>query len=434
MKRTLWQCRPCALHFLARLATYAAASMMLISGAATAQNADSTTVLDLRETISRTLTTSPDLRASGYLLRAQEARILQTSIKPPPELSVQVENVLGTGEHELFESAQTTLSVAWILERGVRQRQVEAESANLKLMEVDMDVSRLDAAAQTARRYLDCLALQTRMVNALAAITQAETTVSAVTDRVEAGAVPAAELARAQAELARRELVREDIEHELLSAYYLLAAQWGQSSPDFGSVSGDVLTLPQIEDFAVLKEQLGQNPDIARYLSQQRLFEAQLSLAEATRKPNLRVSAGLRQLENVGDQTLVFEASMPLARPGNNQGRLNEARANIARTEAEAEAERVRIETALFVIYQELQHSIMLAGVLRDEIIPLYEDALTQTQNAYEQGRYSFLELSTVQAELLAARNDLVDASIEAHRRVIEIERYTGLSIQARGL
>mgnify|MGYP006143005935 CR=1 FL=1 len=75
-----------------------------------------------------------------------------------------------------------------------------------------------------------------------------------------------------------------------------------------------------------------------------------------------------------------------------------------------------------------------LAAVLRDEIIPLYEDALNETQNAYEQGRYSFLELSTVQAELLAARNELVDASIDAHRHVIEIERYTGLSIQARGL
>lgn len=387
--------------------------------------------LALREAIARTLVSNPGLVAQGYQLRAQQGRVLQAGVKPAPELVVMVENILGTGENRLLEGAQTTLGIAWIIDHGFSARRVDAENAALDLMRADVEVSRLEAAAETARLYLDALALQTRMINAVAAIEQAQATVAAVGQRVEIGAVPAAELARARAELAQRELLREDIEHETVAAYHLLAERWGLATPDFGAVSGDVLALPSPVDFDLLKARIEQNPDITRFLPQQRLYEAQLRLAEAGRKANWRVSAGIRHMETTGDQAFVVDLNVPLVRSSSVQGRLEEARANLARTEAEAAAERVRVETALYVIYLQLQHYLHIATALRGDIIPLYESALDETQSAYEQGRYSYQELSTVQADLLAARNELVDSSIEAHRRLIEIERFTGLSIEA---
>ena len=388
-------------------------------------------VIDLDGAVTRTLSDNPGLAALGYQVRAQEGRIVQAGVKPPPEFNVMVENVFGSGENDMLLGAQTTFSIAWILDHGVTQRRVEAETAARDLMAIDMDVSRLDAAAETARLYLDALALQTEMDYALAAIDQARATVAAITERVDVGAVPSAELARARTELARRELVREDITHETLSAYHLLAERWGLTTPDFSSVSGDILALPQPEEFAALAERVEQNPDISRFLSQQRMYEAQLRLAEAGRKPNWRVSAGVRQIETTGDHAFVFDMNVPLAKPGNNRGRLEEARANLARTRAEEAAERAHIATQLYVIYLQLQHYLEVAAALRNDIIPLHEAALAETQEAYEQGRYSYQELSTVQGELLAARDDLVTASIEAHRRMIEIERFTGVSIEA---
>lgn len=403
--------------------------VLLLPVIALAQQA--ATVLDLDQAIARTLTENPGLNALGYQVRAQEGRILQAGIKPPPELVLSVENILGSGENDLFYGAQTTLSIAWILDHGVTARRVDAETAARDLMTMDMEVSRLDAAAETARLYLDALALQTRMTNAVAAISQAEATVAAITERVEAGATPAAELARARTELARRELVREDIEHETQAAYHLLSEQWGLTAPDFASVGGNVLALPQLQDFSALSARIEQNPSISRFVSQQRLYEAQLRLAEASRRSNWRVSAGVRQIETTGDHSFVADINVPLARADSNRGRLEEARANLARTEAEEAAERAHVATQLYVIYLELQHYLEVAAALRDNIIPLHEQALAETQDAYEQGRYSYQELSTVQAELLAARDDLVTASIETHRRIIEIERFTGVSIEA---
>ena len=95
----------------------------------------------------------------------------------------------------------------------------------------------------------------------------------------------------------------------------------------------------------------------------------------------------------------------------------------------EARAARVEIETALFVFYQELRHNVQVATALRDRLIPLLERALADTRRTYELGRGTFVELTQVQAELLGANSEYLEASIGAHELVVEIERLTGETV-----
>jgi cobalt-zinc-cadmium efflux system outer membrane protein len=91
----------------------------------------------------------------------------------------------------------------------------------------------------------------------------------------------------------------------------------------------------------------------------------------------------------------------------------------------------VKIETTLFVLWQELRHFTQTAERLAADVIPLIESALVDTRRAYDLGRYSYFEWSTVLADLLAANNQLLEAKIGAHQVVIEIERLTGVGIAA---
>lgn len=385
--------------------------------------------IGLYEAVARTLARNPELVAFGYQLQAQDGRVLQAGLAPNPELILTVENVLGTGEFSGTDAAETTLSIAWILERGVRQRRLDTARAGVSLLEVEADIIRLDAAAETARWFFSCLSNQARMVNAMEAVQLAHETVNAVRKRVTAGKSPQAELARAQAELARMELKREDIEHESVSANRRLAAQWGETEPRFTRVNGDLLTLPNPESFTTLKTRVDQNPELARFLSKKRVDEAELSLAKTQRKPSWRVSAGVRRFEFSDDEALVANITLPLALRNRNQGRIAEAQANLAQTNADATAARIRNETLLFVIYQELQHSLHRVRTFRDDVIPRFEQALTDTRSAYELGRYSYFEWRTVQEDLLEARSALLEASVDAHQKAIEIERLTGVRI-----
>lgn len=405
--------------------------LLALSSASLSQTdtSDDSAALDLPTAVAKTLENNPALVAFGYQLRAQQGQLQQAGLRPNPELGLLVENALGSGDLQGIDSAETTLSLGWVLERGKRERRVDAARAGVLLLEDEADVQRLDAAADTARAFLNTLALQERLTLAGDAIRLSEQTTASIEKRVEAGRTPAADLARAEAELARIRLDREDIEHELRTSRRYLAAQWGETQPDFERISGNIKRLPIPDDYQQLLARLEQNPDLSRYLSERRLREAELRLAEAQAKPDWRLTAGVRRLEYGDDQAFLAGITIPLATRNRNQGRISEARSRLEMTDANRTATRVQIETQLFALYQELQHSLHRATALREEILPRIEMALADTERAYAGGRYSYFELKVVQAELLDARAALVESSIDAHRRVIDIERLTGTSV-----
>lgn len=385
--------------------------------------------LTLDEAITKTLVGHPDLIASGFELDAVRGQIQQAHLAPNPQLTVGLEDVLGSDEFSGLKSAETTISLAWVFEQRIRERRVNAALARESLVASDADILRLDVAAETARRFLDVLAVQAQITTANEAVGLAENTIVAVSRRVRAGRTPPADLARAEAKLAIAKLVREDLNHEHSAGRHRLAAQWGENTPKFISVQGNLLTLPDTESLITLKENLLQTSDLKRYLSAERLAQSELLLAQAKSKPVWRASVGIRRFEATNDQALVGSVSIPLAIHNRNQGRIAETTAQVAKTQAEGKAARVRLETKLYVLYESLQHSLHRANVLREGVIPRLVTALSLTRDAYELGRYSYMEWGAVQKELINARRELIEASIDSHRHVIEIERLTGTQV-----
>ncbi len=383
----------------------------------------------LDEALARTLDANPALAANGYQVDAAWSRVQQANIAPNPVLDLAINDALGTDDFRGVRGAETTLSIIWVLERGVRLRQIDAAMADVSLHEVEAQVMQLDAAAETARRFLACLAFQARLVNAAEAIRQAGQTVEAVRARVAAGGATQAELSRAEAGLVRAQLLEEDYEHELVSANHRLSEQWGETQPDFGRAVGDVHALPAVEPMETLRSRVDANPDIAFFMSRRRLAEAELHVAQARSRPDWQLRAGVRRIEATDDFALVGEITMPLGTRDRYLGRIAETFADMARASGDARATRVRIETALFVLYQELLHDVDVATTLSERLIPLLESALADTRRAYELGRSSYFELSAVQSELLEARNELLETSIDAHGLVVEIERLTGVRV-----
>ena len=410
---------------LAALALVAAVSLSPGATRAEGQEAQGAP-LDLSEALAKTFKHNKELAAFGYRLQEQDGRLEQARLIANPEMQLVVEDAAGTGNFEGFDRAQTTLSLEWVLERTIRRRRVASAQAGSALIVSNGDILRLDVAARTAQRFLSALANQARLENADEAVSLAEGTVSAVRRRVRAGKAPSAELTRAEAGFARARLARDDVTHELVSAYQRLSAQWGAIKPGFSRVTGELLTVPTTEPFAALKERIEQNPQLVRFVSEERVAEANLRLAEARRWPALRPSVGVRRYEVTDDFALVAEVRFPLPLFNRNQGRVSESRAALARTRADAEAARVRVHTTLFEVYEEMQHHLHRASTFRDEVIPRLAEALEETRRGYELGRYSYFEWRSVQADLLEARAELVDASTGAHRLVIVLERLTG--------
>jgi cobalt-zinc-cadmium efflux system outer membrane protein len=382
--------------------------------------------LRLQDALVRALADNKDLAAFRYRLGEGSGRLEQAAQLPNPELVLEFEDLAGSGRYSGFDRAQTTLTLEWVLESFVRRRRVGVAEAGLGLLELEARMFELDIAAETAQRFLACLGNQARLERTQEAISLAGAAVAAVGRRVDAGKAPNAELTRAEAELAVAVLAHEDIGHELSAAYRRLSAQWGDVEPGFARVGGDLSVLPKTDPFDRFVARIDGNPEIAQLLSEQRVAKARVGLARAERWPLLRPNVGLRHYEESDDIGLVAGLSVPLPLFNRNQGQVTQSSAALSRTHADTEAARVRVRTALFVMYEELQHHFHRVETLRDRVIPLLTQALADTRRGYGRGRYSYFEWHSVQAELLEAKRQLVEATIGAHSLVLSLEQLTG--------
>jgi cobalt-zinc-cadmium efflux system outer membrane protein len=383
--------------------------------------------LTLASAIERTLASNPELRVYGPRLSADRARAAQAALKPPLELEAEVQDAFGTGRASGFDIAETTVALSQVVELGgKRGLRADAAAASTALTEAERAAAELDVLAEVTRRFIHVAADQEHLGVTVRATALAEDNVAAATARVAAARAPDVELRRARVTRARAGVEQEHAEHELLTSRRKLAAMWGDTEARFDRVGADLYELPPSEGYEQLVARLESNPDFARFASEERLRDAELRVAEAHARRDLTWRAGLRILSETIDEALVFGVTVPLNASRRARNEITAARAGRELIAAERDAHRVRAEAQLFELFQELRHATTEADVLRTSVLPEMEAALAATRNAFERGRYSYLEWVDAQRELIEVQGALIDSSANAHLYRTEIERLTG--------
>jgi outer membrane protein, heavy metal efflux system len=413
--------------FLLRSARACAIAPLCIAALSLPAFADDS--ITLQQAVERALERNPDLAAFEYAIQAQQGVVLQSRARPSLEVGLLVENAFGSGRRSDFDAAETTLSLGFAIDRGARQRRIDVATAGSEQLATEKQIQRLDVAAEAARRFVTVLERQQALDDARNASKLVEETVKAVQLRVRAAKVPEAEEARASAHLARARLDEEHAEHQLASARVRLAALWGAATVDFGQAQGELLSPPALEPFEIVHQRITGNTDFERLVSEKRVKEAELRLAQMRAKPPWHVSAGVRRFEDEDDHALVLGITVPLPSRDAAKGAIAEARARSTQVDAQSQALRARLDAELFALYQELNHSYKEVGTLQKDVLPRIETALEQSRYAYERGRYGYIEWVTAQRELLDVRRALFEASAQLHQFRIEIERLTGTAL-----
>ncbi len=385
--------------------------------------------LRLEDAIARTIAANPALAAESAELDAARARARRDALPTPYVIGGDLENVAGSGSLGGVRSAETTLRVGRTIELGGKR------AARTSLG--DMEVARQQHAANTARleiesrtrtRYIEVLADQARLQAAREQVVLAERTRREVAGWVAAARNPESDLRTAEIAVAEAELAREHAEHELASARLTLAASWGAFTPDFDHVDGDLAPLPPVEPFDTLAARLpASSAQRAARLDADRIA-ARRRLADASAKPDLQVSLGVRRLEVLDDQGLVMSVSVPLGSRQRAAFSIAEADAELAALEARREAERFERHQRLFKTYQELLHARTEHESLQTKMLPKAEQALAFTRRGFEAGRFSFVSVSQAQKTLFDLRRRSVDAAARYHILLIEVQRLAAVA------
>jgi len=387
--------------------------------------------LTLQSALALALEENPLLQTFSWQERANEARGLQAGLFPNPQLGLEVEDVLGTGTFQGGQEAQTTLQLSQVIELGGKRKARREAAAQLQgVTQSEYESRRVEVLGDVTQRFIRVVAMQHALDLAQTNRRLAEDALRTVQARVSAGAASALEERKAQVALARGELLVEGAQHDLDAARNKLASSWGNKVAVFTRAEGDLFAPPALPSFETFANRIAQSPEILRWVSEHKLREAELKLAESRRIPDVIASAGVRRLEGPSDEAFVFGLSVPLQLFDRNQAGTAEARALLGKSEAERRAAEARLTTVLLGIYEEMVHDAHIMEGLQREILPKAEDALAIAQAGFAQGRFSYLEVLDAQRTIFDVKQEYIQTACSHHQFRVELERLTGQPLE----
>ena len=400
--------------------------LVSLSGLIYAAERDPTT-LTLSRAFTRVLSDNPELAVYPYDIRAAEARALQAGFRPNPQLSLEVENIGGNGDYSGAEAMESTLALSQVIEMGgKRSLRRDVGQWSRRAIERDYELARLDVLSSAASRYLEVAQTQRLLAFARQVVDFTSAAENVAQRRFNAGSASRAELSRARTDLMQAELAVSNLTVRLGSAKRRLASLWGETSADFGDVEAELFALATTPSFASIEQQLEQAPQLQRFLTLGRLRQAELNLAIARGRQDIEVGAGIRRFEENGDTGLVFSFSMPLGVSNRNQGNISAAREDVKKLDLEEKSTRVKIFTELRNAFARLEQARERVTLLREQILPEAQQALTLIQEGYGDGRFSYLELVEARRQLLSFETEAVAAATDFHQTLITLETLTG--------
>ncbi len=413
--------------FLYRTMACAAMALLCLSPLAWAQVPART--LTLADAASATLVHHPALSGFGYRLDALAGERQTAALRPEYRLETSLENIAGSGEFKGTSALEATLSLASVIEwSGQRDARLAVMSAREKQLASAQRQLTLDVLVQLTRQFIRVVESQHHLSLQQEALSLAQATLNTINRQVDAGRLSDMEQLRARALLAQAELDMQAARQALHGERLKLVAFWGKTTADVGEARADLFAFSTLAPLPALLERLAANPDLAVLADETAVQQAALYQARREGRPELAWSAGVRRLQDTGDSALVFGLSLPLGSEGRNRGAVATATAQEAEARWREDTVRLQLAAQLQANVSAREQSLHEVNRLRDHIIPLLTQVTDAANKAFQQGRYSHLELNLAQRDLLDARRRLITAAADTQLLDTDIDRLLGVS------
>lgn len=384
-------------------------------------------VLTLEESLARALRHNPTLAVFSHEVEARELEALQAGFYPNPELSIEMENFVGSGDFSGTESAETTVLVSQRFELGDKRRQRQAVGRlDKKLVEHEYAAARVELVAETTTRFVAVLAAQHRLTLAEEQSDLASKVLATVDERIAAGKTANIERLQFQTLLVESQLRHEQAKQNLTTVRHSLAALWNQEEIDFSTVKGVFEQLPTLPELSDLSQKLPQSPTII--IQQTAVLKAgeNLALEQAKSIPDLILSVGGKNFKETNDHALVAGVAISLPLFDRNQGGIGAAQARQAQALKAARAAQISQKTALREIWQRLQLAHREANLLRHELLPAVQKSFDAITYGYQVGKFGYLEVLDAEQALFEAKSRYIDSLTTCHQTYAELEQLLG--------
>ncbi|EJL24221.1 TolC family protein [Novosphingobium sp. AP12] len=366
---------------------------------------------------------SPLGQAGAAQVRAAEAARSVAGLRPNPSVTVQTENVAGSGAYRSFHSAETTAQITIPLEMGgKRSARIAVADARHERALVERSVIAADLTLSVTQAYVAALAAERRAQITGRQVEIALAAHHASQVRVRAGrASPLEEQrgalmlvnARSAAEQAGRlaQVARENLARQIAAPVDApLDVDW----LDRLAVAGPV-DRPLIENLLAVR---AVELDVAT-------ADAQIRLAATQRTPDLQIFVGPRRLEATRDTALTFGVTIPLQVFDRGSAALAQARAEREKADAESRIAKIRISQAVASADAEVANAETAARITGGPALDAAMEAARIARIGYREGKFGQLDLLDAERGLAETRLAAINAQAAYHDATARRDRLT---------
>ncbi|MDQ8727164.1 TolC family protein [Bradyrhizobium sp. LHD-71] len=368
-------------------------------------DAQSSSTLTLRQALHQALATNPRLTASQRDVGIAEGRRIQSRAIPNPELTVEVDNVAGSGRYSGTRSAETLLQISQLIELpGKRGARMDAALAERDGASWQQEATRLELLSETAIAFYSVLGAQRRIQIFDDHVATLDRLTPLLQRRVDAGAASIAEIARGQvaADLTRAE--RERARMTLSNARRDLAILMGTSTPKFARVAGRFSAAGAPPPFKSILTAIDANPQLVRWSAVRVQRQAELISSRLRVYPDARVGVGWKHERETGDNAVRLGLSIALPVWDQNRGDIFAAEQNLEKATAEQAINKALLISTAGRAYDAVTAAQRELALLKESAIPNARRAAEAIESGYAQGRFTLLELlDAVSSEAQAA-------------------------------
>jgi outer membrane protein len=312
-------------------------------------------------------------------------------------------------------------------------KSIQAAGKNLTATKFDYDQARADLVLLTKQQYYTLLRAQLLSDVADSALVVSQQELRRVQSLFELGMVARGDVLKAQVRVSQSQLDVLSNRNSVILERARLARLMGQAPNDDLAATRDVATTPAVVDSAaVLDEALQNRPDLKAAAASLGAANANLGAAKAGFLPTLRGTFGYThqdvELTFSGQRSRSASLSLDFPLLSNWWGRQGDIQASRAsRNQSQYALDRARLDVAV-----EVREAIANARqanegllVAQDQVTSAEED-LKLSQEKYNVGSGTILELIDAQVALQRARSNYVQALTQVRSSEASLERVRG--------
>ena len=385
----------------------------------------------LDDAIARALAGSPRLKAFNSGVAAAKSERTQAGAWMNPEVGVEAENVAGQGAYKGFDSAEVTVGITQEITIGGKiSARENIAGKGLEIASLDEQAATLDVIRDVTTAYAEAIAAEENVRLATEQKELAEDVLKSVSVRVGAAAAPLIQKSRAEVERSTTTIALDKASRAGEITRKKLAALMGEERFTLPLDSAAFYAIAKPEATS-LEEKLKANPDLVKLNSSLEQSKARLELEQANAIPDPRLSVGVRDFRDSGDQAFVVGVSLPIPVFNANRGNIEKARHDVSRTEMDNRQMALNASAELTQAHERMENSYVQAQILQTEILPSADKAFRLAREGYGLGRFPYLEVLDAQRSLFVARQQQIEAIREFHTAKAQVERLTTTHLSA---